>query len=272
MQANGKIWLNRLYLSMKNKIPLIIALIFGLLIALNLKVVAQSESNLTVSAAASLQESLQQIRSLQHTIKPQTTIIYNFGSSGSLQQQIEQGAPVDVFIAAAPKQMDALEAKNLLEPNTRQNLLTNQLALITPKNITNITSFADLTKPEIKKIALGEPQSVPAGKYGEETLNFFKIASQVKDKLVYAKDVRQVLTYVESGNVDAGIVYVTDAKTSDKVNLVAIAPREAHTPIVYPLAIIKGSKNLQAAKDFVDFLTGEVAKGIFEKYGFSLIK
>jgi molybdate transport system substrate-binding protein len=164
--------------------------------------------------------------------------------------------------------MDALESKNLLLPGSRRVVAKNQLVLITPKTEKIVTNFQDLTKPEIAKIALGEPKSVPAGQYAEEVLKFYKILDQVKSKIIYGKDVRQVLTYVETGNVNAGIVYLTDAKTSSQVRIAATAPRNSHSPIVYPLAILKDSKNPDAAKAFSQFLLSSPSKTIFKKYGF----
>jgi molybdate transport system substrate-binding protein len=230
-------------------------------------VVAQSP-NLTISAAISLKDSLEEIKTLYQKKDPKIRITYNFGSSGSLQQQIEQGAPVDIFIAAANKQMDALETKKLLLTGSRRTLVTNQLVLITPKNEKTVNQFKDLTKPAVTKIAIGEPNSVPAGKYGEEVLKFYKILDQIKSKIIYGKDVRQILTYVETENVNAGLVYITDAKTSQKVRIAAIAPKSSHSPIVYPIAILKDSKNPNTAKAFDKFLKSNASKTIFKKYGF----
>lgn len=230
--------------------------------------VAQPAAKLTVSAAISLTEALQDVKQLYGRSRPSVALTYNFGSSGALQQQIEQGAPVDVFISAATKQMDALQAKNLLLPDTRRNLLTNQLVLVTPLGVRTITSFKDLTRSQIKRIALGEPKSVPAGQYGAQVLNFYGVAEQIKPKLIYAKDVRQVLTYVETGNVDAGLVYLTDARSSNQVRIAAIAPESSHTPIVYPVAVVRDTKNLSAARAFVQFLFSRQAQSVFTKYGF----
>lgn len=235
-----------------------------------IKPVFAQSNTLTISAAITLKESLEEIKILYQKKQPSAKITYNFGSSGSLQQQIEQGAPVDIFISAANKQMDSLEKKNLLLPGSRHNLLTNQLVLITPKTEKNVNKFTDLTKPAVTKIALGEPNSSPAGKYGEEVLEFYKILDRVKPKIIYGKDVRQVLTYVETGNVNAGLVYLTDAKTSTQIRIAATAPKESHAPIVYPIAILKGSKNPDAAKTFDKFLNSNQSKTIFKKYGFGI--
>ncbi|MEB3310176.1 MAG: molybdate ABC transporter substrate-binding protein [Snowella sp.] len=227
-------------------------------------------ATVTISAAISLKDALEEIKTQYQKKDSKVSITYNFGSSGSLQQQIEQGAPVDIFISAANKQMDALESKNLLLAGTRRTLVTNQLVLVTPKSEKKLTQFQDLTKPFVTKIALGEPKSVPAGQYGEEVLKYFKILDSVKPKIIYGKDVRQVLTYVQTGNVNAGLVYQTDAKTADQVRVAAIAPKASHRPIVYPLAILKDTKNPQRAKAFSQFLTSKTSQSIFKKYGFGL--
>ena len=224
---------------------------------------------LTVSTAASLKEAMGDIKQLYTRQKPNVTITYNFGSSGSLQQQIQQGAPVDIFISAASKQMDALQEKGLLIADTRKNLLSNQLVLIAPKNSTTVSGFKDLTSDDVKKVAIGEPKSVPAGKYAQEVLTSLKIFDLIKPKVVFAKDVRQVLSYVETGNADVGMVYMTDAKLSNSVKIVVTAPAKSHSPVVYPVAVIKDSKNILAAKDFVQFLSSDSAGDIFVKYGFN---
>ncbi|MBM7865574.1 molybdate ABC transporter substrate-binding protein [Heliobacterium gestii] len=226
--------------------------------------------NLTVSAAASLKDALTEIKDLYGKEKPNATISYNFGASGSLQQQIEQGAPADIFISAAPKQMDDLQAKNLIDTTTRKDLLENKVVLISAKD-SAITGFSDLAGDKVKKLALGEPQSVPAGKYAQEVLTKLNLAEGVKEKTVLAKDVRQVLTYVETANAEAGIVYETDAKVSDKVKIVTRAPEGSHSPVLYPGAVIKDSKNAKEAGEFLKYLQGPAAKAVFEKYGFTVL-
>ncbi|ELR96936.1 molybdate ABC transporter substrate-binding protein [Gloeocapsa sp. PCC 73106] len=229
---------------------------------------AQIQDELIISAAASLKGALEAIELTYQQKKPEISIIYNFGASGSLQQQIEQGAPVDIFVSAASQQMDALESKDLLIEGTRRNLLSNKIVLITPVNITDISGFEDLTKPEIETIALGEPRSVPAGKYATEVFNFYGILGDIQNKFIYGNNVSQVLTYVDTENVDAGMVFLTDAKTSKKVKIVATAPSESHTPIIYPIALIKGSQQVKIAKEFIEFLASNEGQMIFDKYGF----
>lgn len=233
-------------------------------------VAAQANTTLLVSAAASLKEALDEIKPLYQQSKPGTTINYNFGASGALQQQIEQGAPADIFISAARRQVDALESKGLLLPGTRSILARNRLVLVVPRNVTGVTSFFNLRDTKIRRIAIGEPRSVPAGQYAEQVLQKLKILPGVKSKLVYANNVRQVLASVESGNADAGLVYVTDAKISNQVKVVVAADEKYHSPIIYPLAVLKSSKSPDAAKDFVQFLSSDQAKAVLKKYGFIL--
>ena len=223
---------------------------------------------LTVSAAASMQDALQAVGEAYQE-SANTSVTYNFGSSGTLQQQIEQGAPVDVFISAAQKQMDALEEKELLLAGTRQDLLENEVVLIVPRNANAPSGFQDLTG-NIERFSLGQPESVPAGQYGKEVLTSLNLYKQLEPKTVFAKDVRQVLAYVETGNVDAGIVYATDALLSNQVKVVATAPEATHEPIIYPVAVLERTENPEAAEEFVQFLSGDRAQKLFEEYGFKM--
>ena len=254
------------------KIPLIffLFLLVGCSTNNNLQSKVSPTVKLTVSSAISLKDVMEEIKSAYQKQHPQVEIIYNFASSGSLQRQIEQGAPVDVFISAATDKMDALQKQDLILPETRRDLFKNQMVLIVPQDINKISNFTDLTNNNLKAIALGEPKSVPAGKYAREVLTFFNIANQVNAKAVYAKDVRQVLNYVATGNADAGIVYFTDAQISDRVKIVATAPANSHSPIVYPVAVIKDSSNPEAVQNLVEFLTTPQAQSLFTKYGFIL--
>jgi molybdate transport system substrate-binding protein len=165
-----------------------------------------------------------------------------------------------------------LKDKNLLDNDTVKNLLQNKLVLVVPNDSKlKIDSFEGVTDSAIKNIALGEPTTVPAGKYAEQVFTYYKALDAVKAKTVYAKDVREVLTWVESGNVDAGVVYSTDAKTSTKVKVVATAAEGTHDQIVYPAAVIKSTTHSAASKDFLNFLTTDAAKAVFVKYGFSVL-
>lgn len=225
--------------------------------------------DLTVSAAISLKDALQAITPLFTKAHPEVAVHYNLGASGTLQHQIEQGAPVDVYISASPDQMDALDKQGLLLRATRQDLVRNTVVLVVPANSFGISSFNDLRSPLVKVVAIGEPQTVPAGKYAQEVLMHLGLYDWLKPKFVFAKDVRQVLTYVASGDADAGIVYATDAKTTAKVKVVAIAREDSHSPAVYPIAVLKDSKNASSAQAFVAFLHAPAAQSAFEKFGFS---
>lgn len=231
---------------------------------------AQS-STLLIAAAASLQDALEEIDPLFESSHSGIRVNYNFAASGPLQQQIEQGAPVDVFISAAAKQMDALQSQDLLLNETRQNILTNHLVLVVPSSSSlGLTGFRQLTDARVQKISVGEPRSVPAGQYAEELFKNLGILEQLKPKFVYGNSVRNVLGTVESGNADAGVVYHTDALISDQVQQVATAPDNLHAPIVYPIAVIKASRNANAARTYAQFLTSDTAQAIFTKYGFGI--
>jgi molybdate transport system substrate-binding protein len=233
-----------------------------------LRSAAQANGEITISAAISLKDSLDEIGGLYEKAHPGAKISFNYGGSGTLQRQIEQGAPVDIFFSAAEKQMDDLQAKGLVDAGTRRDIVRNQLVLIAPAADTAIHSFQDLTNPAVKILALGEPATVPAGMYARQTLEHLGLLASVEKKTVLAKDVRAVLTYVETGNADAGIVYQTDAQSSEKVRIVSVAPADSHDPIVYPAAILKGAKNNSGATSFLAFLSNGDVRRIFLKHGF----
>lgn len=224
--------------------------------------------SLTISAASSLKDAMEEIKLNFIKENPNVNVIFNYGASGSLQKQIEQGAEVDLFISAAAKQMDALEESGMIIEDTRKNLLGNRIVLVIPKDSVTVSDFKVLTDDKVKKIALGEPKSVPAGQYGEEVLKNLNLLDAVKPKVVYGKDVKEVLTWVETGNADAGIVYETDAKASDKVKIAAEALEDSHSPIVYTAAVMKDTKKIDEAKAFINYLYSPKAKLVFEKYGF----
>ena len=232
---------------------------------------SKPQKEIFVSAAASLTDVMKEISAAYTKNHPDTKLTFSFGSSGALQTAIEQGAPADIFLSAAQKQMDALDKQGLLAEGTKKDLLINKVVLITPKDSkVDITSFADLTSDKVKRIALGEPKGVPVGQYSEEIFTSLNTLDQMKAKAVYGSDVRQVLTWTEADEVDCGIVYATDAATSSKIKIVAEAPAGSHKPVIYPAAALKASKNIDEAKEFLTFLsTPEVTK-IFEKYGFQV--
>lgn len=234
---------------------------------------ASPSVEITVSAAASMKDVISEVQKNYEVKNPHVKLVLNWGGSGSLQRQIEYGAPVDVFISAAPKHLDYLAAKNMINQATRIKVAENTLVLVVPvQSSLKINRFEDLLRQDVEKIGLGEPASVPAGQYGKQVLEKLGIWDDIKGKLVYGKDVRSILTYVETGNVDAGIVYSTDALLSDKVKVVAMVPYGAHDPIVYSAAVIAGTKQEKAAKDFLAFLQSDESRPVFERYGFVMRK
>ena len=229
-------------------------------------------TELTVAAAASLTDVMEEIAVLYNNSNPNVDLKFTFGGSGALMTQIEEGAPVDVFISAAQKQMDTLEEKGMIKDDTRVDLLSNQVVLITSKSTQKeIESFEDIATDKVEKIALGDPSSVPVGQYSQEIFDKLGIVDEADKKAVYAADVRQVLSWVVSGEVDCGIVYRTDAITSGLVTIVTQAPYGSHNPVIYPAALVDGTNNTDAGEKFIEFLFTDQAKSIFEKYGFNLV-
>ncbi|AFQ42485.1 molybdate ABC transporter substrate-binding protein [Desulfosporosinus meridiei] len=223
---------------------------------------------LLVSTAPSLKGSLEEIKGLYTAKNAQVKLVYNYGPSGSLQNQIEQGAAADIFISQGKPQMDALEQKGLIKQGTRINLLGDELVLVVNKNNTRIKSFEDLTNEEVKKIGIGEAESVPAAKTTKETLETLKLWDKLQPKFVIGKDLMQIMTYVETENAEAGFVWDTIAITSDKVRIVAPAPANSHKPVTLPAAVVASSKNGDEASKFLEYLQSDEAMKIFEKNGF----
>lgn len=232
---------------------------------------SSERTELTISAAASLTDVLEELQPRFETAHPGIKLSFNFGGSGSLQQQIEQGAPADLFLSAAEKNMQALIDKGLMDTENTTTLLTNEIVLITSSsNELPISSEQDLTAEDIKIVALGIPESVPAGSYAQEALTSLGLYEQLQPKIVQAKDVRQVLQYVETGNADAGFVYKTDALTSSKVKIVHTVDPSSYTAITYPVGVVLDSAHPEAAKAVYDFLQSSEAQAVFTKYGFSV--
>jgi molybdate transport system substrate-binding protein len=225
-------------------------------------------NELIVSAAVSLKDAFNEIGAL-YTKRTGRTVRFNFGASGALQKQIESGAPVDVFASAGVKEMDELFEKSLIAGNSRKNFASNRLALIEPPEAPPLGSFTDLTKPEIKKIAVGNPKTVPAGQYTQQALEHLHLLPSIQPKLIYAEDVHQVLDYVSRGEVDAGVVYSSDADASGKnIKIVAYAADNSHDLILYPIAIIKDSNRREAAQEFIDLVLSAEGHSILVQHGF----
>jgi len=229
----------------------------------------QTPAQITVAAAISMKNALEAIGSLYGKGKGAAGLTLTFGASGILEKQIEEGAPVDVFISAAPAQMNTLEGKNLLLGGTRRDIAGNRLVLVVPAGSTAVKAVEDLNKPAVEHIAIGEIRSVPAGQYAAEALRNLKLFDALESKFVYAQNVRAVLTYVAGRDADAGFVYETDAKTTDKVTIAAPLPADSYTPVVYPAAVVRSSQNPAAAKNYLEYLSTAEARAVFEKYGFT---
>ena len=233
---------------------------------------AFAATELSVFAAASMTESMNQIAQMYQKVDPNVKIVYNFDSSGTLKTQIEQGAECDIFISAGQKQMNAINVKFVM-PGTRFNIVANKVVLIVPKgkNATNIRSFGDVVTDKVKLIALGN-SDVPVGQYSEEIFKNMGIWDRLKseNKITFASNVKEVLAQTAAAAVNCGIVYSTDAATSNAVEVVASAPKDTHKPIVYPAAIMKNTKQKAAAEAFVKFLKGDACSDVFKKIGFAI--
>jgi molybdate transport system substrate-binding protein len=235
---------------------------------------AEPAMEITVSAAISLKNTFEEIGKIFEERHPRTKVRFNFGASGDLARQIEAGAPVDVFASAAQKDMDDIDKKGLITSGTRMNFAGNSVVLVKPgMSQIRMELFEDLRKPEVKKIVIGNPKSVPAGRYAQEVLKYLNLWEAVRDKLVLAEHVRQALDYVARNEVDAAIVYSTDAMIRPReVRIVTKVPDRSHQPIVYPIGIVKGSKNQSLAKEFVAFVLSPEGKNLLKKYGFETVK
>jgi molybdate transport system substrate-binding protein len=247
--------------------------VFGLGLSLVLLCAAHARrgsDEILVSAAASLTDAFTEVGRAYDKANPGTTVRFNFASSGALQRQIEQGAPVDVFASASPKEMDALQRGSHIEESTRLDFASNRLVLIVPEEGA-LRRWEDLRLPSVHRVALANPDSVPAGRYAKETLTRRSLWGAVQPKSVFGENVRQTLAYVASGDADAGVVFATDAQLDRGRVRVAQqdAPGGDHSPILYPAAVVRGAPNEAAARRFVDFLRGPVAQGILARFGFA---
>lgn len=226
--------------------------------------------DLTISAAASMTDALNDIKKTYEAANPNIELSFNFGGSGALQKQIEQGAPADLFLSAAVKNMKPLVESNLIAEGKEKTLLKNELVAVVPENgKAAVASMEDLDKADVKKVAIGIPESVPAGNYAKEALTNAKLWDALQSKMVQAKDVRQVLQYVETGNADAGFVYKTDALTSSKVKIAFTVDPASYSAVEYPIGIVKATKHSKEAEDFYNYLQSKASLDVFLKYGFT---
>ena len=244
------------------------AVVFALSI-LCLPALAQAEE-LTLSAAISMKEAVETLGRQFAQGRPGVTLLYNFGSSGELQKQIEAGAPVDLFISAAQRQMDELEQKGLIDPSSRRVFARNVLTVIKPVGSSlDISKPADLLDPKVRKIVIGNPRTVPVGQYAEESLKALALWQRVQSKLVFAENVRQALDYVARGEVEAGFVYTTDLAVRAGQVAEAFRPAEdTYRPVTYPVALVKDSRQPALARAFIDLLVSRDGRSVLSRFGF----
>ncbi|MBO9608583.1 MAG: molybdate ABC transporter substrate-binding protein [Paenibacillaceae bacterium] len=228
---------------------------------------------LTVSAAASLTDALNEIGKKYEASHANVKLAFNYGASGTLQQQIEQGAPADLFLSAASKNMKTLVDKQLVDAGKQRNLLSNELVVVVPADSKlTLTGVADLAKPEVKVLSVGIPESVPAGQYAKDALTNAKLWDSLQTKTVQAKDVKAVLQTVETGNAEAGFVYKSDALTSTKAKIAFTVTPGTYGAIEYPIGIVKATKNAKETEELYNYLQSKEALDIFVKYGFVVPK
>lgn len=229
---------------------------------------AWAQQELLVSAAASLTNAFGEAGKQFEAANPGVKVVFNFGASGALMQQIDKGAPVDVFASADQKTMDQAKEKNLIVAESRKDFVSNGLVLIVPKDSKLvIKGVKDLADPKIARIATGNPETVPAGRYAQEVLTKAGLWDSLKPKYIFAETVRQALDYIGRGEVDAGFVFATDAASvKDKVQVAAVA--EGHQPIRYPVAAVAGTKRKELSQKFIDFLLGSEGQAVLSRYGF----
>jgi molybdate transport system substrate-binding protein len=226
--------------------------------------------DVTLSVAVSLKEATAELGRTFMTAHPGVTLLYNFGASGDLQKQIEAGAPVDVFLSAAQQQMDELEKRGLIMAASRRAFARNVLTVIKPADSrVDIMKPADLLEARVGRIVVGNPKSVPAGQYAEESLRALGLWDRVRPKLVFAENVRQALDYVARGEVDAGFVYTTDAAArAQGVKEAFRPPDDSYRPVVYPGAVVAASKQAALAQAFLDLLASPQGRTVLGRFGF----
>jgi molybdate transport system substrate-binding protein len=226
--------------------------------------------DMTLSVAVSLKDVTQELGRAFVAAHPGVTLRYNFGASGDLQKQIEAGAPVDVFLSAAQRQMDELEKQNLIVAASRRAFARNALTVIKPADSrVDITRPADLLEARVGRIVIGNPRSVPAGQYAEESLRALGLWDRLQAKLVFAENVRQALDYVARGEVDAGFVYTTDvASRAQGVKEAFRPPDDSYRPVVYPGAIVTASKQAALGQAFLDLLGSPQGRSVLSRLRF----
>ena len=231
---------------------------------------AAAAQELTLSVAISMKDATEELGRRFMQSRPGVTLRYNFGASGDLQKQIEAGAPIDLFISAAARQMDELEKKGLIVAATRRVFARNVLAVVKPADSRiDITKPADLLGVRVTRIVIGNPRTVPVGQYAEESLRGLGLWDRLQPKMVFAENVRQALDYVARGEVDAGIVYTTDAALRARdVKEAFRPPEDTYRPVTYPVAVVKDTRQPALAAAFIELLTGQDGRRVLARLGF----
>ena len=232
--------------------------------------VPASAQELTFSVAISMKDAIEELGRRFTASRPGLVLRYNFGASGELQKQIEAGAPIELFVSAAQRQMDELEKKGLIVPATRRIFARNVLTVVKPTDSRiDIARPADLLDPRVTRIVIGNPRTVPVGQYSEESLRALGLWDRLQPKLVFSENVRQALDYVARGEVDAGFLYATDAAVRGREVTQAFRPPEdTYRPVTYPVAVMKDAKHPGLARAFIDLLVGAEGQQVLARLGF----
>lgn len=225
-------------------------------------------AEVTVSAAASLRDAFTDIAREFERLNPPHRVLLNFGASGQLLQQITRGAPVDVFAAADQDTMNRAQKQNLIVPESRANFVRNRLVLVVPADGgAPVQSLSDLARLKVERIAIGNPDAVPAGRYAKGALEAAGLWETLKPRLVNTQNVRQALDYVTRGEADAGFVYATDAAIlAGRARVVTDVPTSE--PILYPIAVVKGGGSQRLGEQFAAFVRSDAARRVLDRYGF----
>ena len=230
---------------------------------------AQQGQELTVAAALSLKGAFEEAGARYQGGRPGERILFNFAASGVLQRQIEGGAPADVFASASPREMDDLERKQMLAAGSRRTFARNAIVLIVPAGGKSFAaSFPGLREGNVRRIAIGNPATVPAGTYAEEVLRHFNVLGSLRGRLVFAENVRQVLDYTARGEVDAGVVFLTDVMGVPGIQVAASAPPKSHSPAMYYAAVVAGARNSERARAFIEVLLSPEGREVMTRRGF----
>ena len=231
---------------------------------------AAEAQEVTLSVAISMKDAVEELGRTFARQRPGVQLRYNFGSSGELQKQIEAGAPIDLFVSAAQRQMDELDRKGLIVRDSRRVFARNVLTVIKPADSPlDVSKPPDLLDPRVGRIVIGNPKTVPVGQYAEESLRALGLWDRLQPKLVLAENVRQALEYVARGEVDAGFVYTTDAAArADRVKEAFRPGEETYRPVVYPVAVVGGAKQPALARAFIALLTSAEGQAALDRLGF----